>query len=79
MEEYDQVYFFGDKTYPVIIIKYSKLILKGGNDYEIYSHDRTIGISVKNPAETIQQLTEIFKLWFPHHLIVISKIYIFNI
>lgn len=35
------IHFFGDKTY------------KGGNDFEIYASQRTIGHSVKNPDETM--------------------------
>ena len=40
-DKYDKIYFFGDKTF------------EGGNDYEIFNHDRTISFSVKNPQETI--------------------------
>ena len=36
--------FFGDKTY------------KGGNDYEIYNDNRTIGYNVTNPQDTINIL-----------------------
>lgn len=43
-----KVYFFGDKTF------------EGGNDYEIYSDDRTEGYSVKNPDETKKYLQELF-------------------
>ena len=49
-ENFDKIYFFGDKAY------------KGGNDWEIYSDDRTIGHSVKSPEDTIRQLKEIFDL-----------------
>ncbi len=48
--KYDQIYFFGDKTSP------------GGNDYEIFMDSRTISNTVKNPEETIEQLTRIFNL-----------------
>jgi len=47
-ENFDEIHFFGDKTY------------KGGNDYEIYSDPRTIGHSVKSPADTIRILKELF-------------------
>ncbi|KAJ8575875.1 hypothetical protein ON010_g3336 [Phytophthora cinnamomi] len=47
-KDYDEIHFFGDKTH------------KGGNDYEIYTSDRTIGHSVKNPEETIQILDQLF-------------------
>ncbi|RDB23546.1 Phosphomannomutase [Hypsizygus marmoreus] len=47
-EEFDEIHFFGDKTY------------KGGNDYEIFSDPRTIGHSVTSPADTIRILAELF-------------------
>ncbi|GMF65177.1 unnamed protein product [Phytophthora lilii] len=47
-KDYDEIHFFGDKTH------------KGGNDYEIYTSERTIGHSVKNPEETIQILDQLF-------------------
>uniref|UniRef100_M4B7Z1 Phosphomannomutase n=1 Tax=Hyaloperonospora arabidopsidis (strain Emoy2) TaxID=559515 RepID=M4B7Z1_HYAAE len=47
-KDYDEIHFFGDKTD------------KGGNDYEIYTSDRTIGHSVKNPEETIAILDQLF-------------------
>ena len=40
--------FFGDKTYA------------GGNDHEIYVHERTIGYSVASPQETIKYLNDLF-------------------
>ena len=48
--EYTTIHFFGDKTY------------KGGNDYEIFEDDRTIGHSVKDPDDTMKQLKETFNL-----------------
>jgi len=42
-EHYDEVHFFGDKTFP------------GGNDYEIYTSDATIGHTVAGPDDTIAQ------------------------
>lgn len=47
---YTTVHFFGDKTF------------KGGNDYEIYSDDRTIGHSVTGPEDTIAELKKLFDL-----------------
>jgi len=44
---YKRIYFFGDKTAP------------GGNDHEIYSDARTIGHSVKNPSDTLDQLRDL--------------------
>lgn len=45
-ENLDEIHFFGDKTMP------------GGNDYEIYSDERTIGHTVTSPEDTKQQLTK---------------------
>jgi len=47
-DDFDQIHFFGDKTYA------------GGNDYEIFSSDRTIGHTVTSPENTMEQLKEIF-------------------
>jgi len=47
-EGFEEIHFFGDKTD------------KGGNDYEIFSDPRTIGHTVKCPADTIQILGELF-------------------
>ena len=46
--EYTTIHFFGDKAYP------------GGNDWEIYDDPRTIGHSVKDPNDTLQQLKKLF-------------------
>nr|VWP00395.1 Uncharacterized protein [Ganoderma boninense] len=51
-EQFEEIHFFGDKTYKA----------RGGNDYEIYSDARTIGHSVKSPADTMQILKELFDL-----------------
>ena len=48
--DYKTIHFFGDKTD------------KGGNDYEIFEDQRTVGHSVKNPEETIKILREMFDL-----------------
>jgi phosphomannomutase len=34
----------------------------GGNDYEIYEDKRTIGHSVTNPQDTIDELKRLFDL-----------------
>ena len=47
-EDYDKIYFFGDKTY------------EGGNDYEIFIDERVLGNSVKNPENTIELCTKYF-------------------
>ncbi|ODV77412.1 eukaryotic phosphomannomutase [Suhomyces tanzawaensis NRRL Y-17324] len=49
-ENFKEIHFFGDKSY------------KGGNDYEIYEDERTIGHAVNSPADTIRILNELFKL-----------------
>lgn len=46
---YDKIYFFGDKT------------SKGGNDYEIYNHERVIGNSVKTYNDTINILNDLIQ------------------
>ncbi|KAG9297133.1 hypothetical protein G9A89_019414 [Geosiphon pyriformis] len=47
-EGFTTIHFFGDKTY------------KGGNDYEIYTHPKVIGHSVKSPDDTIRELKKLF-------------------
>lgn len=47
-EDYDEIHFFGDKTF------------QGGNDYEIFSHERTIGHTVTSPEDTISQIQQLF-------------------
>lgn len=49
-KEYDEIHFWGDKCY------------EGGNDYEIYKDERTIGHTVTRPADTIDQLKYVFNL-----------------
>ena len=44
---FETIHFFGDKTY------------KGGNDYEIFESDLTIGHTVTSPDDTRIQLTAI--------------------
>jgi len=48
--EYSKIHFFGDKTY------------KGGNDYEIFEDQRTVGHSVTSPEETMAELKKMFDL-----------------
>ena len=36
------------------------IVLKGGNDHEIFESPKTIGHSVKSPADTITQCTQLF-------------------
>lgn len=43
------IVFFGDMT------------SEGGNDYELFNHERVIGNTVKNPADTIKQVNEQLK------------------
>jgi phosphomannomutase len=47
--DYDEIHFFGDKTH------------EGGNDFEIYSHPRTIGHEVKTYKDTIAILQELLQ------------------
>jgi phosphomannomutase len=47
-EDFDEIHFFGDKTF------------EGGNDYEIFSHERTIGHTVTSPDDTKEQCTKLF-------------------
>lgn len=44
VQGYNEIHFFGDKT------------KEGGNDYEIYESDLTIGHRVKNPLDTVNEL-----------------------
>jgi len=46
--DFDEIHFFGDKTF------------LGGNDYEIFSSERTIGHTVTSPEDTIAKLTKLF-------------------
>jgi len=46
--DFDEIHFFGDKTF------------KGGNDYEIFMSERTIGHTVTSPEDTKEQCTKIF-------------------
>jgi len=48
LEEFDEIHFFGDKTY------------KGGNDYEIFESERTIGHTVTSWKDTMEQCTKLF-------------------
>ncbi|XP_020679711.1 phosphomannomutase isoform X2 [Dendrobium catenatum] len=43
LEDFPEIHFFGDKTY------------KGGNDYEIYESERTVGHTVTSPDDTAEQ------------------------
>lgn len=47
-EDFDEIHFFGDKTF------------EGGNDYEIFTHARTIGHTVTSPEDTMEQCTRLF-------------------
>lgn len=47
-EDFDEIHFFGDKTF------------EGGNDYEIFTSDRTIGHTVTSPEDTMEQCTKLF-------------------
>ena len=47
-EDFDEIHFFGDKTF------------EGGNDYEIFTSQRTIGHTVTSPDDTKEQCTKLF-------------------
>lgn len=49
-ERFDEVHFFGDKTFP------------GGNDYEIFSAPGVVGHTVAGPEDTMAQCRAIFGL-----------------
>ncbi|KAG5402540.1 hypothetical protein IGI04_017147 [Brassica rapa subsp. trilocularis] len=48
LEDFNEIHFFGDKTY------------EGGNDYEIYESPKTIGHSVTSPDDTMAQCKALF-------------------
>ncbi|XP_073126522.1 phosphomannomutase [Henckelia pumila] len=48
LDGFNEIHFFGDKTY------------KGGNDFEIYESDKTIGHTVTRPEDTVKQCTALF-------------------
>jgi len=50
IQGYDEIHFFGDKT------------AEGGNDYEIYESDLTIGHRVICPKDTMNQLNVLITL-----------------
>jgi len=47
-KDYDEIHFFGDKTFV------------GGNDYEIFTSERTKGHTVTSPDDTMEQCTKLF-------------------
>jgi phosphomannomutase len=49
-DKFKEIHFFGDKT------------MKGGNDYEIYTHESVIGHAVTSPKDTIRILKETFNI-----------------
>ncbi|KAF7700713.1 Phosphomannomutase [Cucumispora dikerogammari] len=49
LEDFEKIYFFGD------------MVHEGGNDFEIFFDERTIGVSVANPEEAEQKIKEIMK------------------
>lgn len=56
-----------DKTYCLNHIKEETIVFfgdmtsKGGNDYEIYEHSRTIGVTVNGPEDTLTKVKEKFQ------------------
>eukprot|EP00866_Antonospora_locustae_P000081 jgi/Antlo1/81/1360 len=49
LRDFNTIVFFGDKTE------------KGGNDYEIFTDERTVSVSVSCPEDTIQKIDEMLK------------------
>eukprot|EP00052_Salpingoeca_macrocollata_P027674 m.263972 g.263972 ORF g.263972 m.263972 type:complete len:329 (+) comp22768_c1_seq1:2526-3512(+) len=47
---FDEIHFFGDKTF------------EGGNDFEIFTSEETIGHTVTSPEDTRKQLSELFSV-----------------
>lgn len=47
-KDFDEIHFFGDKTF------------QGGNDYEIFTSEKTLGHTVTSPDDTRKQCTELF-------------------
>ncbi|CAK9053276.1 unnamed protein product [Durusdinium trenchii] len=56
--DFDEIHFFGDKTF------------EGGNDFEIFTHPRTIGHSIddQQPLTTLKKLEELFGVPAPKSL-----------
>lgn len=48
VSEFDEIHFFGDKTF------------EGGNDFEIFEDERTIGHTTTGPEHTMQMCRELF-------------------
>ncbi|XP_074279903.1 phosphomannomutase-like isoform X1 [Silene latifolia] len=48
LEDFSEIHFFGDKTF------------EGGNDYEIFESERTVGHTVTSLDDTRKQCTELF-------------------
>ena len=42
---------------------FPRLFFQGGNDYEIFADERTVGHTVANPEDTMAQLKKLFSLW----------------
>lgn len=42
------------------VLIHASLFLQGGNDHEIFEDPRTIGHTVKDPEDTVRQLSDIF-------------------
>jgi phosphomannomutase len=51
LNKFRTIHFFGDRTN------------HGGNDYEIFLDDRTIGHSVTSPEDTIEQLNALLRIF----------------
>ena len=65
---FDEIHFFGDKTYEVRGLdsravfgsRADVLAHQGGNDYEIFVSDKTIGHTVTSYHDTLRECRELF-------------------
>ncbi|XP_015588585.1 phosphomannomutase isoform X2 [Cephus cinctus] len=62
IQGYDEIHFFGDKTE------------EGGNDYEIYQSDLTVGHRVTGPEDTVKQLKILSALINEHRAKELSNV-----
>ncbi|WRX08857.1 Phosphomannomutase - like 1 [Theobroma cacao] len=59
LEEFQEIHFFGDKTYKADGLAWV-FYDQGGNDHEIFESERTVGHTVTSPEDTVEQCTALF-------------------
>lgn len=64
-EGFEEIHFFGDKASPPFptlthCANHGIQCYDGGNDWEIYSDERTIGHAVRDPDHTAELIDELF-------------------